>query len=46
MWVATQSLKKGLESLGVPEQKTGNFSDRLVSEDFMVVVDGDQKELS
>lgn len=42
---ATHSLKKGLESLGIPEEKTGNFSDRLVSEDFMVVVDGNQEEV-
>jgi len=43
---APQSLKNGQESLGIPEEKTGNFSDRLTSEDLMVVIDGNQEEVT
>jgi hypothetical protein len=43
--VATMNLKRSLESLGVPQGKVGEFSDRLIHEDVMVIVDGSQGEL-
>ncbi|MBE9107997.1 hypothetical protein IQ273_00975 [Nodosilinea sp. LEGE 07298] len=43
--LATQNLKEGLKSLGIPDEKVGGFSDRLINQDFMVVIDGTQPEL-
>ncbi|WP_317038273.1 hypothetical protein [Nodosilinea sp. E11] len=44
--LATSHLKDGLRSLGVPQERAGAFSDRLIGEDFMVIVDGSQAEVS
>ncbi|MGG6242462.1 hypothetical protein ACQ4N7_27930 [Nodosilinea sp. AN01ver1] len=44
--LATQNLKEGLKSLGLPEEKVGGFSDRLINQDFMVVIDGSQAEIN
>ena len=44
--LATQNLKEGLKSLGIPDEKVGGFSDRLINQDFMVIVDGAQPELT
>ncbi|WP_035984686.1 hypothetical protein [Leptolyngbya sp. KIOST-1] len=43
--LATQNLKEGLKSLGVPQEKVGGFSDRLINQNFMVIIDGSQAEL-
>jgi uncharacterized membrane protein len=44
--LATLNLKQGLQSLGIPQAQVGAISDRLLKEDFMVVVDGNTTELS
>jgi hypothetical protein len=43
---ATMNLKESLKSLGIPQDKTGAYSDRLINEDFMLMVDGDQEALN
>lgn len=42
---ASLNLERGLKSLGVPEQRAGSLSDRLINGDFMVVVDSDDQEI-
>lgn len=42
---ASFNLAEGLESLGVPEDRSGNLSDRLINGDFMVVVDSNPAEM-
>ncbi|MBD2112612.1 MULTISPECIES: hypothetical protein [Cyanophyceae] len=44
--VATMNLKEGLQSLGIPQERVGAFSDRLLSSDFMVIADGTQEDLN
>ncbi|MBD1874721.1 hypothetical protein H6F75_14625 [Nodosilinea sp. FACHB-131] len=44
--VATMNLKEGLKSLGLPEDQIGTACDRLLGEDFMVVIDGTQDEIN
>lgn len=43
---ATQSLKSALKSLGIPEDRTAAFSDRLINQQFMIVVEGSQADLN
>ncbi|MBD2032487.1 hypothetical protein H6F55_21105 [Phormidium sp. FACHB-322] len=44
--VATMNLKEGLKSLGLPEDQIGTACDRLLNEDFMVVIDGTQDQIN
>ncbi|MBE9158094.1 hypothetical protein IQ265_14840 [Nodosilinea sp. LEGE 06152] len=44
--LATQNLKEGLKSLGIPDEKVGGFSDRLINQDFMVIIEGSQAEIN
>jgi hypothetical protein len=42
---ASFNLARGLQSLGVPEAKSGHLSDRLINGDYMVVVDSDSEAM-
>ncbi|MFQ4135965.1 hypothetical protein PGN35_006550 [Nodosilinea sp. PGN35] len=44
--LATSNLKDKLVSLGIPQDRAGAFSDRLINADFMVIADGSQAQVS